>query len=164
MASNAAASRTVSTARALAEPPDRPVSRTTRCGTVPEARRKDRGDRQAATLQRAYRGRSSLRRAAWRRFRRQPDERRFRRVRARPLQSKRRTPAVGRRLRSASGGGGSQQFSQLVTKFARGPEERILDGFFGGAESVADGAQLQPLVVLHFKDHAFARRQQFHRG
>src|SRR5216684_4216288 len=50
-----------------------------------------------------------------------------------------------------------------MAEFARGAEKRIFHGFFRRAENVADGPQLQALIVLHFKNNAFARRQALHR-
>lgn len=49
--------------------------------------------------------------------------------------------------------------SQRGAHFLRGAEEAVLGGFLGGAEGFADGAEAEPLVVAHFEDHAFARRQ-----
>jgi len=49
----------------------------------------------------------------------------------------------------------SSQFSQLTAQFARCAEERILYGLFAGAKGGADGAQLESLVMLHFKHDAF---------
>src|SRR5882762_7197096 len=58
----------------------------------------------------------------------------------------------------------SSEFSQLAAEFPSGPEQRVLDRFFTGAQGVANGAQLQALVVLRFENDALARRQPLHCG
>src|SRR5260370_34247976 len=50
-----------------------------------------------------------------------------------------------------------------MPEFARGAQKRVLDGFFGRAEGVTNGPELQALVVLHLKYNAFTRRQTLHR-
>src|SRR5260370_33523713 len=50
-----------------------------------------------------------------------------------------------------------------MPEFARGAEKRILDSFFGRAEGVTNGPELQALIVLHLKYNAFTRRQTLHR-
>src|ERR1700676_285415 len=76
----------------------------------------------------------------------------------------RRRRAEGPHPSSASSArGSSSQFSQLTAQFARRAEKRILHGLFRGAQRIADGPQLQSLVMLHFKNNALAWRKQFHR-
>src|ERR1700687_1809412 len=61
-------------------------------------------------------------------------------------------------------GARSSELSQLAAQLAGGPEQRVLHRFFGGAQSIANGPQLQSLVMLHFKYHALPRRKEFHGG
>src|SRR5216684_5001933 len=75
-----------------------------------------------------------------------------------------RKPGAVQRLRSShSFQKRSSQASQFMAEFARGAEKRILYGFLGRAESVANGPELQTLIVLHLKNNAFARGQALHR-
>src|SRR5258708_23384496 len=50
-----------------------------------------------------------------------------------------------------------------MAEFARGAEKRLSHRFFSRAENIADGPQLQALIVLHLKNKAFAGRQALHR-
>src|ERR1700686_4459417 len=64
---------------------------------------------------------------------------------------------------ASSPGARSSELSQLAAQLAGGPEQRVLHRFFGGAQSIANGPQLQSLVMLHLKHHTLPRRKQFHR-
>src|SRR5215472_14417997 len=59
---------------------------------------------------------------------------------------------------------GSSEFSQLAAEFPGSAEQRIFDRFFTRAQSVADGTQLEPLIVLHFENNPLARREALHRA
>ncbi len=79
-------------------------------------------------------------------------------VPCRLLPRRRRRPAAVQRPCSSNGvQRRSSQSPQLVAEFACGAEQGILHGFLSGAQRVADRAQLQALIVLHFKHDALAR-------
>src|ERR1035437_7791288 len=51
------------------------------------------------------------------------------------------------------------QVRQVGPQLAGRPEQRVLGGLLGGVQHLADGSQLQSLVMLQLKNGAFARRQ-----
>src|ERR1700730_2438376 len=152
-----------SSARAKAAPTNHPAIRKARCGTAREERRKDQVGRRAETHSPAPIAFPALREAARRTKRRPPGARQFVRARAAPLRRKRKRPVAAQSPRSASAGSSSES-SELRTQFARGAKQRILYRLLGGAQSVANGAQLQALVMLHLEHYPLARRQPLHRG
>src|SRR5580704_17831436 len=85
-------------------------------------------------------------------------------VRDHPVRRRHKIPATALPVRKRSRDRRmSSEFSQLAAELPSGPEERVFDGFFTGAQGVANSAQLQALVVLHFENDALARRQPLHR-
>src|SRR6266566_504409 len=83
----------------------------------------------------------------------------------RSLPRKHKKPGVAQCLDSSrSSQERSSQASQLVAEFAGCAEKRIFHRFLGGAECVTDRAELQALIMLHFKNNALARREPLHRA
>src|SRR5499425_2622963 len=87
----------------------------------------------------------------------------FLRAPPRSLRRKPGTPAAERLGHSSFCEPCSSQLPQFLPQFARGAEQRVLHRLFGRTERLADRAQLQSLVVLHFKNHTFTRRKSIHR-
>src|ERR1700733_13148946 len=169
MPSSAGPNRTASSARAPSAFPNRRVFRQARCGIAPATHRSDRSHRPIATRLKPPSAIPLLRPAVHRTLRKSQDARRSVRARAARLRRrhKKRGAAPLRPSYSVAACCPSLRSSQppeLAAQFARRAEQRILHRFFGGAERVSDRAQLQSLVMLHFKYDAFARREQFHRG
>src|SRR6185437_5626054 len=53
----------------------------------------------------------------------------------------------------------SSHFRQRAAQLLRRPEQRVLCCLFCRIQHFADGPQLQSLVMLQFKNHAFPRSQ-----
>src|ERR1700676_31309 len=71
-------------------------------------------------------------------------------------------PLPGSLRRSLAPGSDSSQLSQLAAELPSRAKQRILNRLLGRPQCVPDRPQLQPLIVLHLKHDALARRQPLH--